>query len=120
MENVSVNYKIWIETTDGKGILGDNRIKLMKTIQETGSLMAACKKMDYSYRKTWNSLKELETKHQLKLIEKHRGGSSGGSTVLTKKGEVLVQFFDEFHSEADQLLKDLSEKLKERFQGFNF
>jgi len=94
-----LKYKFWIETESGTNILGEGKWKLLMAIRETGSLKAAIEKMGYTYRQTWQNLKNIEERLGFKLIEKHRGGEKGGETRLTPKGEQLVQFFDKLYGE---------------------
>ncbi len=108
---LKLNYKFWIETDTELSVLGEGKWKLLKAIQETGSLKEAVEKMGYTYRKTWESLKNIEEKLGIKLIEKTRGGEKGGYTVLTAKGEKIVEFFDKLYSEAEPHLNSRFEKL---------
>ncbi|HLO91050.1 MAG TPA: LysR family transcriptional regulator [Lentimicrobium sp.] len=114
--HLQLNYKFWIETDNKINLLGEGKWKLLKAIRETGSLKAACEQMGFAYRQTWENLKKIETKLGFNLIEKSRGGSKGGETNLTKKGEMLVDFFDKLYNEMDggirkkfdQMLDDLN------------
>lgn len=94
---LKIDYKFWIETDSGVSIMGEGKWFLLKNIKETGSLKAAVEKMGYTYRQTWENLKNIEEKIGFKLIEKSRGGAKGGQTVLTQKGEEIVAFFDKFY-----------------------
>jgi molybdate transport system regulatory protein len=96
-----LNYKLWIETEDGEGVLGEGKWKLLKAIRETGSLKAAVEARGLAYRQTWENLKRIEQKLGFKLIEKHRGGEKGGQTVLTPKGEKVVAFFDQLYTKTE-------------------
>jgi molybdate transport system regulatory protein len=96
-----LKYKFWIETDTGVNILGEGKWKLLKAIRETGSLKAAFDKMGYTYRQTWENLKSIEEKLGFKLIEKHRGGESGGQTILTPKGERFIELFDKLYNETE-------------------
>lgn len=92
-----LKYKFWIETGDNINILGEGKWLLLKAIRDTGSLKAAVEKMGYTYRQTWQNLKNIEARLGFPLIEKHRGGEKGGETVLTPKGEKIVAFFDQLY-----------------------
>lgn len=98
---LKLNFKFWIETDSGQSILGEGKWLLLKAIRETGSLKAAIEKMGYSYRQTWENLKLIEQKLGFKIIEKSRGGERGGQTVLTAKGEKLVDFFDHLYQKME-------------------
>lgn len=98
---LKLNYKVWIETDDGQNILGEGKWKLLKAIKQSGSLKEAVEKTGYAYRQTWDNLKKIEERLGFKLIEKSRGGEKGGQTVLTTKGEKVVDFFDKLYDELE-------------------
>lgn len=101
---MKLEYKIWLADLEGNGILGDGKWKMLKLIAEKGSLKAACDELGYTYRRTWGNIKKIEAFFGFPLLEKHRGGSDGGSMSLTREGQILVRAFDKFHSRADALI----------------
>lgn len=110
MTQLKPNYKIWLETEDGSGVLGDGKWVLLKTIAETGSLTAAVEKLGISYRKTWNNLKKIEKMLGFPLLETSRGGINKGMSSLTPKAVKIVNAFDEFHKTVDgQINKALAD-----------
>jgi len=114
MNNFTIKFKIWLETLDNKGILGDGKWELLKTISETGSLNAAMKKHGLTYRKTWDNLNKIEKLFGFTIIERQRGGKTGGKTVLTPQGQAIVNAFDKFHEKYDQIINQaLQETLNE-------
>ncbi len=115
--NIKLNYKIWLETSDNEGILGDGKWILLKTINETGSIKNAVDKLGWSYRKTWNSLKQIEKLLGFNILEKSRGGADGGNTNLTPEGQKLVKAFDNFHSEFDKQIQIAFEKFWKDFES---
>ena len=60
LDNLRLNYKIWLESSDREGILGDKKCELLRAIEETGSLNDAMKKLNLTYRKTWDNLRKIE------------------------------------------------------------
>ena len=111
LENLKLNYKIWLESAEHKGILGDKKCELLKAIDETGSLNDAMKKLNLTYRKTWDNLRKIERELGFPLIKPTRGGAEGGSTVLTAEGKIIIKAFDKFHSEYDQIILRGFEKI---------
>ncbi len=105
MKKFSFKYKIWLETDDNKGILGEGKFELLKTISETGSLKAAMKKHKLSYRKTWDNLNRIEETLGFKIIERQRGGKTGGKTVLTPEGQAIVTAFEKFYQKYDSFIQ---------------
>ena len=43
LKNFNLNFKIWLSTPDGKGIMGDGKWQILKAIEKHGSLKAATK-----------------------------------------------------------------------------
>lgn len=109
--NIHPEYKIWLATEGGAGVLGDGKWKILKAIREAGSLAAACESLGITYRRTWNDLKKVEKMLGFALLEKSRGGQDGGHTVLTAEGVKLVSAFDEFHASMDTLMQQEFSKL---------
>jgi molybdate transport system regulatory protein len=108
--DIFLKYKIWLENTDGEGILGDGKLKLIKCIGELGSLKAAADKMGVSYRKAWGNVKETEEKLGFVLVERHRGGQHGGQSNLTEEGEKLIDAYDELMLEFDTAIYKITKK----------
>jgi molybdate transport system regulatory protein len=101
LPEIRLHYKIWMSDERESGILGDGKWRMLKLIEEKGSMKAACDAMGYTYRRTWGNLKKIEKFFGFPLLEKQRGGSEGGHTALTREGRRLVKAFDAFHSEVD-------------------
>jgi len=103
--DIRLHYKIWMETEDGTGILGDGKWRMLKMIEEKGSLMAACDELGYTYRRTWGNIRKIEEFFGFPLLEKHRGGAARGSMSLTPEGKQLVRAFDKFHESVDNVIR---------------
>ena len=106
MENLQLNYKIWLETSGHIGVLGDKKCELLRAIDETGSLNDAMKKLGLTYRKTWDNLRRIENELGFPLIKPTRGGADGGGTVLTLEGKIIIAAFAKFHQEYDSLIQN--------------
>lgn len=104
-KDIRFHYKIWMSDTKNKGILGDGKWRMLKLIEEKGSLKAACEDLGYTYRRTWGNLKKIENFFGFPLLEKHRGGSDGGHMSLTDEGKRLVAAFDKFHASVDSVIQ---------------
>ena len=106
MENLQLNYKIWLETSGHVGVLGDKKCELLRAIDETGSLNDAMKKLGLTYRKTWDNLRRIENELGFPLIKPTRGGADGGGTVLTLEGKIIIAAFAKFHQEYDSIIQN--------------
>ncbi len=104
-DNLKPEYKIWFSSPEGDGILGDGKWKILKQIDECGSLVGACEKMGITYRRTWNDIKKIEKMLGFHLLETVRGGQEGGSSKLSPEGRQLVKAFDAFHRRMDKIMQ---------------
>jgi molybdate transport system regulatory protein len=73
--------------------LGRGKAKLLELIRETGSISAAGRAMDMSYRRAWLLVDELNHMFTQPVVGSQRGGKQGGGAVLTEFGEELLTHF---------------------------
>jgi len=117
LNNIHFNYKIWLSTLEGKGIMGDGKWKILKAIEEHGSLKAATESLGLTYRRTWGDLKEIEALLGFPLLDKSRGGKDGGQTQLSPQGKKMVEAFNHFHQKVDQYMEDAFLEFRENIKG---
>ncbi len=117
LNNIHFNYKIWLSTLEGKGIMGDGKWKILKAIEEHGSLKAATESLGLTYRRTWGDLKEIEALLGFPLLDKSRGGKDGGQTQLSPEGKRMVEAFDLFHQKVDQYMEDAFLEFRENIKS---
>lgn len=74
--------------------LGPGKADLLTGIDETGSIVAAGKRMDMSYRRAWLLVDAMNKMFKAPLVTKTKGGKGGGGGAeLTALGrEVLMRF----------------------------
>ncbi|AYG61168.1 winged helix-turn-helix domain-containing protein [Rhizobium jaguaris] len=77
----------------GQDRLGRGKMELLEHIRETGSISAAGRAMDMSYRRAWLLISELNHMFQEPVVESQRGGQKGGGAALTPFGEELLRRF---------------------------
>jgi len=87
-----IRARFWI-TGKNSGYIGIGRIELLEKIEELGSMNQAAKSMGMSYKKAWKLIEELNGMYDQPLIVKAQGGKSGGGSVLTPKGKLLIKEF---------------------------
>lgn len=72
------------------GSLGPGKVRLMELIDETGSIAAACRAMDMSYRRAWRLLRDLNAAFREEVVATRHGGNQGGGAELTPFGRALL------------------------------
>ncbi len=77
----------------GHNRLGHGKIELLEHIRETGSISAAGRAMDMSYRRAWLLVSDLNAMFREPVVESQRGGQKGGGAALTEFGEDLLKRF---------------------------
>lgn len=89
---------------------GPGTVELMSLVRQTGSLSSACKQMGMAYSKAWKMVGQAEADLGFSLMEGVRGGEHGGSTVLTERGEDLLNRYLAFERDAKVELDRLFER----------
>jgi molybdate transport system regulatory protein len=98
---VEPRVKLWVEK-DGKLALSGYRVRLLRLIDETGSLSEAAERMHLSYRRAWGKIREIEANLGVRLVESEAGGAGGGGSRLTVDGKRLVEIFERFQSATER------------------
>ena len=84
--------KVRLEIKQGTAI-GPGKAKLLEALARTGSISAAARDMDMSYRRAWLLASSLNRAFKEPLVEASKGGSGGGGALLTPLGyEVLRRY----------------------------
>ncbi|MDX9905892.1 MAG: LysR family transcriptional regulator [Bacteroidales bacterium] len=109
---IFLNYKLWLSSVTGEGIIEEDRYKLLQLIKERGSLKAAADEMKISYRKAWGDLKKAEDLLGYELIIRKRGGKDGGQSQLTDKAIKLLAAYHELHVKMDDAVENAYEEFK--------
>jgi molybdate transport system regulatory protein len=95
---VEPRVKLWIEQ-DGHLALSDYRARLLRHVQESGSLAHAAAAMGLSYRRAWGKVRELEANLGVTLLESDVGGVGGGRSRLTPAGADLLARYERYAAE---------------------
>ena len=75
------------------GRIGPGKIELLEKIAAFGSISAAGRAMDMSYRRAWELVEEINGMFGQPVVERQAGGRRGGGARLTALGLALVTRF---------------------------
>ena len=75
---------------DAEDRIGPGKIQLLEQIREHGSISAAGRAMDMSYKRAWDLVDEINRICRQAAVERQTGGKNGGGAVLTPFGRSLV------------------------------
>jgi molybdate transport system regulatory protein len=85
---------------DTEGRIGPGKIQLLEKIDEFGSISAAGRAMDMSYKRAWDLVDEINRICRQAAVERQTGGKNGGGAVLTPFGTSLVARYRKIERDA--------------------
>lgn len=71
--------------------IGPGKVALLEAISESGSISAAAREMEMSYRRAWLLVDELNKALVSPAVSTAAGGARGGGAALTPVGMEIVQ-----------------------------
>jgi molybdate transport system regulatory protein len=78
---------------DSEGRIGPGKIELLESIRACGSISAAGRAMDMSYKRAWGLVNEIDRVCGQSAVKRIMGGKSGGGAVLTPFGLSLIDCY---------------------------
>ena len=102
--------KLRMRVTVGEVIaIGPGKIALLEALDDTGSITAAAKSLDMSYRRAWLLIDETNKA----LKEPAVTTAAGGGSVLTDSGRALISLYRQIEDTALAACKsDIKQLLK--------
>lgn len=77
----------------GERRLGPGKITLLERIMETGSISAAGRRLEMSYRRAWLLVDAMNRMFDEPVVVATMGGSHGGGAEVTEFGRRLVETY---------------------------
>jgi molybdate transport system regulatory protein len=84
------------------GRLGPGKMLLLDHIQQQGSISAAGRAMNMSYRQAWDLVDQLNRAFVEPVVASQTGGKSGGGASLTDFGRELLAHYRHIATETQQ------------------
>src|SRR6266566_7754215 len=85
---------------DAGGRIGPGKIELLETIHRSGSISAAGRTMNRSYKRAWDLVDEINRICRQAAVERQTGGKNGGGAALTPFGISLVARYRKIERDA--------------------
>lgn len=100
-------------TVGGDAYIGPGRADLLEGIASTGSIAAAGKRMQMSYKRAWDLVQALNAGFGRPLVETSRGGSAQGGARLTAAGEEVLTRYRHMQAATRSAIADDVEALRQ-------
>jgi molybdate transport system regulatory protein len=97
-----LTLRIDFDTADA---VGPGKIRLLELVRDTGSISAAGRAMDMSYRRAWILIDTLNKAFRQPVVRTKLGGKSGGGALLTRFGEELIRSYRDMELVAHAALR---------------
>jgi molybdate transport system regulatory protein len=105
---MEIDGRFWL-TKNKLSFLGSGRIELLKKIEATGSISAAAKEMQMSYKAAWERINSMNELADYPIIERTVGGKGGGGTILTPYAHELIDTYERLGQLHRQFIDRFSE-----------
>lgn len=91
---------------DNEIAFGPGKAELLEAIKATGSISAAGKTMDMSYRRAWLLVDAMNRCFHAPLVETAKGGKNGGGAQVTPYGEEVLRRYRAMEAAAAQVAEE--------------
>jgi molybdate transport system regulatory protein len=85
---------------DPEGRIGPGKIQLLENIEACGSISAAGRAMDMSYKRAWDLVDEINRICRHAAVARQAGGKNGGGAALTPFGKSLIARYRKIERDA--------------------
>jgi molybdate transport system regulatory protein len=97
---------------DTEGRIGPGKIQLLENIHTCGSISAAGRAMEMSYKRAWDLVDEINRICRQAAVQRQTGGKNGGGAILTPFGISLVARYRRIERDAASAVRKELEALR--------
>lgn len=96
---MKVNTRLFFVNEQNEKFFGEGPYRLLKKVEETGSLHSASNELGMAYSKATKLLKNAEQSLGYPLTVRKIGGKSGGGSVLTAEAKSFLESYEAYRDE---------------------
>lgn len=90
---------------DGEHTLGSGKVQLLEAVIAHGSISAAARSMEMSYRHAWELLDDVNRCFAGRVLETEAGGRAGGGARVTDFGRELIARYQQIKEAASRTVE---------------
>ena len=91
--------RVYLMDDENRKFFGEGPYRLLRAVEETGSLRAAAGTMDMAYTKALKMLRPAEQAVGAPLTTRSTGGKDGGGSRLTPEGKELLSKYEAYRDQ---------------------
>ena len=88
--------KIQLLDDAGGKLFGEGPYRLLRLVEQTGSLRSAAISMEMAYSKALMLIRQAETALGFPLTQRCAGGKDGGGSILTPEGRAFLEVYETY------------------------
>lgn len=93
------DLRVYLLDDENHKFFGEGPYRLLRAVEETGSLRAAALSMDMAYTKALKILRHAEQAVGASLTTRSAGGRDGGGSRLTPEGKELLARYETYRDQ---------------------
>lgn len=102
----------------GVRAMGPGKADLLELIDETGSISAAAKRMQMSYRRAWVLVDQMNASFKEPLVEASMGGRGGGGARITEAGRDVLAHYRRLQADLEAVAAPYLAGFQKRLKKF--
>lgn len=103
---MSLRPQVRLRLLQGQEIaMGPGKADLLDAIGRAGSISAAAKALNMSYRRAWQLVETMNACFGAPLVSASKGGSGGGGAEVTADGREVLAAYRRLQHEVDAVLQ---------------
>lgn len=91
--------------------MGPGKADLLEAILQHGSISAAAKSMNMSYKRAWDLVIIMNASFQAPLVITAIGGTHGGGATLTELGQEVLRLYRNVQVKAERYIEEEAQGL---------
>jgi len=100
-----VRFRMRVTVADVIAV-GPGKVTLLEAIRDHGSISAAARSLDMSYRRAWLLLQEINGSMRHPAVVSEHGGEHRGGSTLTPEGEAVIRLYRAIEARAEAACAD--------------
>jgi molybdate transport system regulatory protein len=96
--------------SDGRLLVGRDRIAVLEAVSQHGSLTSAAKALGYSYKAAWDAIAAINNLLPTPAVISRAGGTRGGGALVTEEGHRLIIAFRRLEEKLSRISNLIAEE----------